>query len=325
MNLQHHLKLNRSSLHCLLFVGVAFAVAMAVIWLDHAVVTVLLSVSIALVVWRSLEKQRRLSNAKTEQIAQIEQQYQTEITTLQLELNELSNHRENSISEIAIHEQTIATLNERLNAIEITLETLESENSQLKSEKTQLEEAAHTFLEEAYLNSEKASQLSIERDYLLFKIKKLANKIQQRTAERNLDRCTIQDLSVTLNQLEQELTKHKKAALATQPTRDLTARPFNMDDMRFAKIATIKLDPLPNPETLKEETKRHYDQRNGGFDPSPITLNSISEYLRHRYSNYDDLCREFGSYNEKARNVLKCRVNTTIWTALSAIDIQLDD
>jgi chromosome segregation ATPase len=187
-------------------------------------------------------------------------------------------------------------------------------------------------LEEAIANEEIVKQIAIERDQLLLQVEELGREIKQQTAERERDRNTIQALRAQITQLEQEISRleqerarKKEIAASNPPPRDLTTRPFNMDDMRFAKIATIKLDPLPDPTTLIEATERHYHYRNGGYDPSPITLNSIAEYLRHRYSNYDDLCRELGSYNEKARNVLKCRVNTTIWTALSSLDIQLED
>ena len=199
-------------------------------------------------------------------------------------------------------------------------------NSNIKSERAQ----ARNFLNKAIKNEEKAKSLTRERDSLQQTVNKKSVQTEQLTSERNslkakntelqnkISNLELQlELKDRINNLEFQITNYgdiKNTKVSVNETNKLTIRPSKMSNIEFARNASIQIDTFPHDP--KEEARKYYDNKNNGFDPKPLTQNGIVDFLRHKFSNYELLCREFSGYDESAANILKSKVNTKIWEQL---------
>ncbi|WP_404785898.1 hypothetical protein [Altericista sp. CCNU0014] len=197
--------------------------------------------------------------------------------------------------------------------LKIFLDFTKSENEKLKNiPKSTIEILSEEILNEAILYEIKSQGLEekLIRDRQTFELKfnRLSQKIKQRTTEKNNHKLENQALLEKLRHLEQEFHNNKKVEVSSLENKRLTRRPNDMWDVKFARMASIELNPFP--ENLKQKAQEHYN------DTSFVSLNATVDFLRHKFSNYEFLCRELRNFDEEARHILKCRVNAEIWKNL---------
>jgi len=199
--------------------------------------------------------------------------------------------------------------------LEYILETVKMENEHLKASARD----DQAFLNIAIENEEKAKSLTRERDSLQQTVSEKSVQTDQLLSERNSLKAKNTELQNKISNLELQLElKDKINTLELEITNygnineanKLTIRPSKMSNIEFARNANIQFDIFPHDP--KVAAKKYYDNKNNGFDPKPLTQNGIVDFLRHKYSNYELLCREFSGYDESAANILKAKVNTKI-------------
>jgi len=247
-----------------------------------------------------------------------------EIESLKGKLFEIITEKDEAKSKIfQLEEQLVKGSS---NELEYILETVKMENEHLKASARD----DQAFLNKAIENEEKAKNLTRERDSLQKTVNKKSAQTDQLISERNslkakntelqnkISNLELQlELKDKINNLEFQIANYgdvKNGKVSINETNKLTIRPSKMSNIEFARNASIQIDPFPHDP--KEEARKYYDNKNNGFDPKPLTQNGIVDFLSHKYSIYELLCREFSGYDESAANILKSKVNTKIWEQL---------
>jgi hypothetical protein len=291
MTKQRFFRVNHPLIRFPIFIFCGLALAIFLSLFNHYLVFVLISLIGSGVAWRlwetkksEVDSSREMTESVQQRLEEVKLNHQNDFNKLLKENGELKNYL--NLTKIE---------NDRLQQVPIT-------TSGLLDEK---------LLNEAILYEIKSQNLEQEliRDRQAFKSRfnRLAQKVKQRTTEKNKYKLESLDLLEKLADLELRTTRSIKNTCIHK--KKITRRPHDMWDVKFAEIAAIEINQFP--EDLIQKAKEHYN------DSSSVSLNATVDFLRHKFSNYEILCQELRDFNEEARHILKCRVNTEIWINLT--------
>ncbi len=271
--------------------------AASVIWINHTFVAVVMITITGTLLWRLWKEgmEQKDSHAL----------YESTVSKYKRQLNQ--QEKASIADKKAIAELQVQLSNELAEKSQKDKIILGLESDVAENKKTV--EAAESLLEEAALNAiklhEANEKLGESRNRFERKVGQLAQKIKRCTRENAQLTIDLEDARVNLSIYKQKLEAIENAA---REEHIYEKRPRGMCDLKFARLAKINLYPFPSD--LQLAAQRHYNTSD------LIRLNATVDFLRHQYSNYDNLCSELNTYNESARHILKCRVNAEIWANL---------
>jgi hypothetical protein len=245
-------------------------------------------------------------------VRQLNYQAIQEIKSLKSKLIELSTEKDEANTKVLQLEKQLS--NNSVDELLVALESAKMENESLKA----YERDGLRFLARA----EKSSRdLTRERDNLQQTLDEKSIQTNQLVSDRNILKYKIIELEQEITGLKSQITIYGQYSTATSQIQEnkklinLINRPRDMSNIEFARNARIQIKMFPN--NTKEEAQKFYDTKNNGYDPKPVNQIAIVEFLRHHYTNYDLLCREFSRYDEKARDILKIRANAEVYANLN--------
>jgi hypothetical protein len=271
-------------------------------------------------------------------LANAESSAQNRQVELQQQLQDIQHQHQTAIEQVDV-------LTHQLQKAQHTLTKLTTEHKQLQQTTAALDQQLHSSQQAVSDLSLQLEQAKTEQDFYVNQCDRHAHVAQE--AQQSLE-TAINDrdcLSVTQQELSQQLeTMRSQLAdaqtLNTELQAELTEtrqqletltpslpptyreRPYNMDDERFARFATIELQEFPCASHIEDVAKHHYRTLHADKQ-QPISFNALVDFLRHRFTNYEALCDELNHSKYYARNILKARVNAEICQQLAQMRISI--
>jgi hypothetical protein len=190
-------------------------------------------------------------------------------------------------------------LQDRIEQLKVDLLEINDREQRLQSQLLSLKDA-ETFLEEAIAKEQAVDRKEKETREL---IEQLINEIKKMEEEKR--------------KLQKQIQERKQQISTRESQKEIIKRTHGMETIKFAKIATIILQDISNKKDLQEKVRAYYDNKYGKKSDRSIEKYEIVNYLRHEYTNYDNLLNQImprEMQREEAREILKNRVNAVIWS-----------